>query len=168
MLYRTTWTQTAMSSGTTGTMASWTSPSIVNSSEYSVITSLFTEVKLIRAHFILTPTQSTNGSVLHGPLVLSTNMLLNQNTGVTPTAYSDVQNQTRPVRFSTLNVRPSTYVMPVPPDLEYASISADAPDPATPWAGCPGTIRWYATGLTASTVYFQLHIDCVYALRGRQ
>ena len=99
---------------------------------------------------------------------MSTNMLMNDSIGSDPAAYSDVQNQTHPVRFSTLSVRPLRYTMPVPPDLEYAAVSADAPNPATPWAGSPGAIRWRAEGLTASTVYFQLHTEAVYALRGRQ
>ncbi len=168
MLLRTTWTAGSLTTGTTGTLSSWTSPTIYAASEYSVLQNLFTEIKLIRANFIFTPTQAPNGTVLHGALVCSTNMLLNQNTGTNPTGYSDVQNQTRPIRLSTSNVRPVVYNMPVPTDLEYAGITRDAPDPPTPWAGSPGIIAWYAAGLTASTTYFQLHVDCIYSLRGRQ
>jgi len=168
MIYRSTWTQTSVSSGTTGTLSSWTSPSIIGSSEFSVISSLFTEVKLLKARFIFTPTQATNGSVNHFALVVSTNLLENQNTGVTPTAYSDVQNQTSPIRFSSSSVLPLIYSMSVPRNLEFASIASDAPSPATPWAGSPGVVKWYATGGTPSTIYFQLHVECLYMLRGRQ
>lgn len=168
MILRTSWTQTSVTSGTTGTMASWTSPSIIHSSEYSVVSSLFSEVRLRRATLIFTPTQSANGSVNHVALVVSCNMLLNENTGTDPASYTDVQNQTRPVRLSTLSVRPLNYRLTVPRDLEFANIAGDAPNPPTPWAGSPGIVRWYATGGTPSTVYFNLHIDAVYHLRGRQ
>lgn len=168
MVLKTSWTQTSVSSGTTGTMSSWTSPSIIHSSEYSVVSSLFSEVKLQRAKFIFTPVQSANGSVNHCALVVSTNMLLNENTGADPTSYTDVQNQVQPVRISTLDVKPLIYSMVIPGGLEYANIAADAPNPPTPWAGSPGIIRWYATGGTPSTVYFQLHVEVVYTLRGRQ
>ncbi len=168
MMLRSTWTSTAMQTGTTGTMSSWTSPSITHSSEYSVMQSLFTEVKLVACRFILTPTQAVNNSVLQGVVVVSTNMLLNENSGADPTSFSDVQNQTHPVRFSTSSVRPLTYRMPVPSDLEYSSVTNDAPATQTPYAGSPGIIRWYSTGLTASTVYFQLHVEAIHAFRGRQ
>lgn len=168
MIYRTSWTATSLSSGTTGTLSSWTDGSIIHSSEYSIVSSLFNEVRLKTATFIFTPTQSANGSVNHFALVVSTNMLLNANTGSDPGSYTDVQNQTRPVRLSSLSVAPLRYRFPVPRNLEFANIAADAPDPPTPWAGSPGIIRWYATGGTASTVYFNLHVDAVYHLRGRQ
>jgi len=167
MIYRTSWTQTSLSSGTSGIMASWTSPSITHSSEYSVVSSLFTEVKLLSAKFIFTPVQAANGSVNHSALLVSTNMLLNENTGTDPASYTDVQNQVRPVRISTLDVKPLIYHMVVPRALEYANIAADAPNPPTPWAGSPGIIRWYSSGGTASTVYFQLHVETTYILRGR-
>jgi hypothetical protein len=168
MFLRTSWTATSITSGTSGTMSSWTSPTIYAASEYTVLQSLFTEVKLVKATFILTPTQATNGSVLHGALVIGTNMLENQNTAVSPTGYGDVQNLTRFKRVSSSDVRPVNYNFPVPNGLQYAAITADAPNPATPWAGSPGAFKWYASGFTASTVYFNLHVDCLYHLRGRQ
>lgn len=168
MVFRTSWTKASVTSGTTGTMSSWTSPSIVNSSEYTVLQNLFTEIKLLKAHFIFTPTQSANGTVNHGLMVVSTNLLLNENTGTAPSGYIDVQNQSHPMRLSTLNVRPSTYKMAVPRNLEFANLVGDAPNPPTPWAGSPGIIRWYSDAGTASTVYFNLIVECVYHLRGRQ
>lgn len=117
---------------------------------------------------IIGPVQSANGTVTHGTMILSTNMFQNQNTGVTPTGWVDVQNQTKPVRISTLMVKETYYNMPVPKGLEFAGITADAPSPATPWAGSPGVISWYSTGLTASTTYFTLHLEGVWELRGRQ
>jgi len=168
MTVRTTWTATSLVTGTTGTMSSWTDSSIVHSSEYSVYSSLFTEVRLISSKYIFIPVQATNGSVVHGTVVVCTNMLENGSTGSNPASYTDVQNGTRPIRLPTVAVRSINYNLPVPGGLEYANIAADAPSPATPWAGSPGTVRWYATNLSVSTVYFNLHIESIYSLRGRQ
>ena len=168
MMLRTSWSASSITSGTAGSMYSWTAPSIANCSEYSVVQSLFTEVRLVRAIFIFTPTQAANGTVSHGALVIGTNMLENQNTGQNPTSYLDVQNTTHPVRISSLSVKPLIYHMAVPAALEYTAVTLDAPDPPQPWAGSPGVVKWYGAGFTSSTVYFQLHLEAVYALRGRQ
>ncbi len=168
MVVQTSWTKGSLSSGTTGSVNSWTSPSIISSSEYSVYQALFTEVKLVSCKMIFTPTQATNGSVLHNTLVVATNMLENETTAVTPTGFGDVTNGTRPVRIASVSVRPFTYSMPVPPGLEFANLVADAPSPATPWAGSPGVVKWFGTGFTASTVYWTCHVVCVFHLRGRQ
>lgn len=168
MILKQSWTATSVISGTSGTATSWTSPTIYASSEYSVVQSLFTEVRLLSATAIFGPVQSANGTLAHGTLVVSTNMLQNQNTGVTPTGYVDVQNQTRPIRISTLGVREIRYRLAVPRNLEFAGITADAPNPATPWAGSPGIVAWYMAGVTASTTWFTLHMECVWELRGRQ
>lgn len=157
-----------MQSGTTGTMASWTAGSIIHSSEYSVISSLFNEVRLRRLTAIIGPTQSANGTINHGTLIVGTNMIENESTGSTPGAYSDVQNLTKMQRISTLGVREVRYRVALPRRLEFASVASDAPNPPTPWAGSPGAFKWYGEGFTPSTVYFTLHFEAIYDLRGRQ
>lgn len=168
MKYKTTWTATAVSSGTAGTMQSWTSPSIAHSSEYSVVSSLFTEVRLLRCTAIFGPIQSANGTIAHGTLIVGTNMLENESTGSTPAAFTDIQNLTRPVRISTLGVREYYYRVPVPKNLEFAALTADAPNPPTPWAGSPGAIKWFGSNVQPSTAFFTIHLEAVYHLRGRQ
>jgi len=169
MVYKTSWIHASVASGTTGQMASWTSPSIIHSSEYSQIGALFTEVKLIRATFIFTPLQAVNGSVLQTALVVSTNFLRTENTsGNDPASYTDVQNQTHSVRLSTLSVIPLRYRMPIPKGLEFANLASDSPNPPIPWAGCPGIVSWFAGTATPSTNYFALHVEAIYHLRGRQ
>jgi len=168
MVYKTSWTSGAMTSGTTGAISYISSPSIVNTSEYSVIQALFTEVRLISFKVMLTPTQPVNGSVNHSRLVMGTNMLMNQSVNTAPTSFSSVENTTH-VRFvMTAQVRQQMYDMVVPKGLEYANIVGDAPSPVTPWAGSPGLMVFYGDGLTASTVYFQVNFTAVYGLRGRQ
>lgn len=167
MIYKTSFVQSPLTSNGSGVIANWNSPSISQSSEYSTIQSLFTQVRLIACEYTFIPAQ-TNTSAIQGLLLLGTNMIQNQSTGVTPTNFSDVQNLTSVVKINTSRVTNFTYRMVVPKALEFASVTADAPSPPTPWAGCPGIIAYYSTALTASTVYFQIHIQAVYELRGRQ
>jgi len=164
---RSSWTDGAMASGTTGAISYTLSPSIANSSEYSTYQALYTEVKLLSFRVILTPTQATNGLVNHSRMIVSTNMLMNMNSLTNPSSYIDVQNEDHAVRLSTLSVTPLTYYMSVPA-LDYANIVGDPPSPPTPWAGSPGLVRFFANGLTASTVYFQVDSEAVWKLRGRQ
>ncbi len=95
-------------------------------------------------------------------------MLQNESVATTPTSVQEVQNQTKAIRVSTLGVREVSYRMPVPSNLEFANLVADAPNPVTPWAGSPGAVRWYMDGVTASTAWFSLHAEAVWELRGRQ
>jgi len=123
---------------------------------------------LLSAVAIFGPLQSANGTLAHGTMVVSTNMLLNENTGAAPSGYIDVQNQTRPKRISTLSVREVRYRLSVPKNLEFSGITNDAPNPPTPWAGSPGIWSWYMDGVTASTAWFTVHVECIWELRGRQ
>lgn len=157
-----------VSDSKTGDIANWYAPTIANSSEYSILQTLFTEVRLLRARLILTPTQCVNGSVLHGEIVVSTNMLQNQANAVIPTGLTDVQNQTHPRRIMTSSVTPQIYVMPVPNALEFAPITADAPTISIPYAGSPGAIRMFGAPFTLDTTYFRVSFQCTWILRGRQ
>jgi len=168
MIYKTSWTSGAMTSGTTGAISYISSPSISNTSEYSVIQALFTEVRLISFKVTLTPTQAVNGSVNHSRLVMGTNMLMNQNVNTAPTGWPSVENTTKQSFIMTAQVKQKTYNMVVPKGLEFSNIVGDAPSPVTPWAGSPGLMLFYGDGLTASTTYFQVNFTAVYGLRGRQ
>lgn len=165
--YKTSWTLPSVTSGTAGTMSSWSSPSIIHSSEYSVIGNLFNEIKLLSCKFIFGPVQAANGSVAHGTLVVGTNMLRNESTGANPAGYGDVQNLVNARRISTLSVKETFYTLPVP-SLTFSNLNEDAPNPVTPWAGCPGIVQWYGADVTASTAWFTVHVEATYYLRGRQ
>ncbi len=117
---------------------------------------------------MFTPTQAVNGSVLHGRIVLGTNMAMSQNTGSVPTSFTDVTNLSGHRTIATTSVRPVIYNMSIPGNLEYSVLTNDAPSPATPWAGSPGCVVIYGTGLTVSTVYFNVDVEVTYVLRGRQ
>lgn len=167
MYYSSTWNHSALSSDSkTGLLADWYSFSIQNSSEYSILASLFTECRLHSASVHFVPTQSANGSVLHGLLMIGTNMAENINNSSTPASFTDVQNLQKVQETTTLDIRPFTYNMRVP-RLTYSVISIDSPATSTPWAGSPGVVKVLSTPLTASTNYFQVHQYAVWELRGR-
>jgi hypothetical protein len=169
MRYKTSWTVANLSSGTTGIIASVAAPTIANSSEYSTVASLFTEVRLIRATLVIAPVQSSASGPMHSYLEVGTNMIMNATTFTTPTAFSSVQNTTKKRTYSSASTKIMYYKMAVPPNLEFANIAADAPATVTPWAGSPGAILLYGEGFTNSDAYFRLSFqDVVYHLRGRQ
>ncbi len=168
MLFKVSWTEATLSSSSTGTLSNSTSPSIVGASEYSVISGLFTQVRIVRATLVFTSKQQTDGTISQGRIMIGTNMNMNYTVFTLPTNYAAVQNTTKKATVASYLVRPYRYVFPVPPNLEFADIKADAPSPVTPWAGTPGVVQLYGDGFTASTAYFQIDWeDVVYHLRGR-
>jgi len=157
-----------LTAGTTGMISYAISPSISQSSEYSVIQALYTEVKLLRCRMIFTSLVAIYATDSHGRLIISTNMLMNLNAYTAPTNIAAVQNQKRVKKILTLQIAPQKYNMYIPKSLEYANIVADAPSTVTPWAGSPGVVLIYSQNLTNTVPYFLVDVECWYSLRGRQ
>ncbi len=169
MLYKTQWEYGGLSTGTSGTIARGDiSPTIANSSEYSLLQSLFTQVRLLRCTVIFTGQAQSLSTVSQGRMFCSTNMIFTAATNTTPTSALQVQNQTRVFTITTNSVTPVRYLMPVPSDLEFSNITSDSPSTPTPWAGSPGCVCLWADNLTPSTAYFRVDVEAVYHLRGRQ
>lgn len=171
MILSTSWTEGPISSSSTGTIATTVGVSISNAPEYSVLSSLFTQVHIISAVLTFSPkagTSNTATGVLQGRVWCGTNMIYNSNNAVTPAAYSDVLNLPGRKLISTSSVRPVPVRLVVPPSLEYSGITTDSPSTVTPWAGSPGVFQIYGSSLTASMEYFDLDVRAVYSLRGRQ
>lgn len=163
------WYFGALNTSTSGTIARGSiSPSISFSSEYSVVQNLFTEIRLIAATIIFTPTTMTESTLVQGRLMVGTNMLFNGTTFTTPTSATGVQNTTHPIDLCTYGVRPVRYRMVVPSSLEYSSVTGDIPTIPTPYAGSPGCVVVWGDNLTVSTNYFQVDIHAIWHLRGRQ
>jgi len=167
MMLKTAWTLPAITTGTTGTIAYTSSPSIANSPEYSVLQSLFTEVKLVRFTVVLTPIAVGLASIVHGSVIMGTNMRMNQAIAVNPAAANAVENTTKVQYISTTRLNPIFYRAPVPRDLMFSDLVADAPNPVTPFAGSPGTVLIFGTAMTVSTAFFAISQRAVYILRGR-
>jgi hypothetical protein len=170
MFYKTAWTCPILASGTSGVISAVSSPTIQNSSEYSVIAALFSEVKLIRATVEICSIQNTpNSSVGHGRVYLGCDWLFSNSTYTLPTGYSDVQNTTALKKLHTYGTNVVGWKYPVPTGLTFSAIDKDSPATQTPWAGSPGCAIFFATGLTVSTNYLTFDFsDVVYHLRGRR
>jgi len=169
MFIREKWNYGPLNTGTAGTLSHGDiAPSISSTSEFSVLQNLFTEVRLISATIIFTCATQTLTSIIQGRIMVGTSMLFNKTTFTNPTGLSSVQNTSNPKDFSTYTVAPHYYQMVVPPGLEYSSITNDVPSTATPYAGSPGSVVVYGDSLTAATNYFNVDIQAVFQLRGRQ
>ncbi len=157
-------------SGTSGSISiADISPTIQNMSEYSTVSSLFSEIKLLACTVVFTNT-CTSASV-NGRIIIGTQMQANFNSHATPPLVSTQVENLAAVKYLTLGYsvfdRPFRYKMVVPPGLEYSSISADAPSTVTPWAGSPGCVYVFGDGLSASFQYFRVDVIATYTFRGR-
>jgi len=169
MMYSTRWEYGGLSTGTAGTIAQGNcSPSIQNSSEYSVLQNLFTEVKLVRAVVVFTGQAQSLTTVVQSRLWVGTNMIFTAATFTTPTSVTNVQNLTKVVQVPSNLVRSYRYRFPVPPGLEFSNITQDSPTTATPWAGSPGNVVWWGDGFTVSQAYYRVDVEAVFHMRGRQ
>jgi hypothetical protein len=168
MLYKTGYGLTPLSSGTTGAIALSVGGTIQNSSEYSVLQNLFTEVKLLRFKLTFTGAAQGLSAVVAGRINVGTNMVMNSTTFTTPTGFASVQNCAKKRVVATFMVRPYVYSLKIPRNLEYFNIADDCPTLVAPYGGSPGVIQIYGSDLTVSTVYFQLDVEATYMLRGRQ
>lgn len=169
MFYKTSWTAGTLSAGTTGIIATSLSPSIASSSEYSGLQTFFNEVKIVSATLLFTTIQSTASGPKQGRIMIGTNMLANYTTFTTPTSYVSVQNLARKVTISSSEIKPVRYRFLVPKNLEYSSLTADAPSTPTPWAGTPGAVYIYGDGFTNSDAYYTVDWEnVIFHLRGRQ
>jgi len=169
MTYATRWEFGSIVTGTTSTIAvSTISPSIQNTSEYATIASLFSEVRLLKCQVVFTP-HIPSTAVNTGRVLIGTQMQANQSVPGTVTSITQVQNLAR-VTFMTVGApsqRPLVYNMPVPRKLDYASITADAPSPVTPWAGSPGCVYLWGDELTENVAYLTVDVIALYHCRGR-
>jgi hypothetical protein len=165
---KSSWTLSSITSSTAGMISYTASPSFtVNSPEYSVISSVYTEVRLLSFTARLTPIATGLASIVHGAVIIGTNMRMNQATAVNPVAANAVENTSNVVYWNTNSVTICTYPAKVPRNLEFTDIASDAPNPVTPYAGCPGTVLIFGTGLTVSTAFMSIHLSGVFHFRGR-
>lgn len=159
-----------LSSGTTGVLsAADLSPTIANMTEYSTLSSLFSEVRLLGATIIFT--NACTSASQNGRIVIGTQCQASYASHATPPLTASQVENLAQVRYLNLGYsvfdRPYIYQMVVPRNLEFASISADSPSPATPWAGSPGCVYVWGSNLSASFQYLNVDIIATYELRAR-
>jgi len=167
MLLKTAWSHFALTSNGSGVLGDFIGPTITNTNEYSTIASLFTEVKLMACEIHLISRNPYSTGTTSSTITLGTDMGINNATAVAPTTIDNVINSSNVKDFASTNPRPVTYVMSVPKSLEFSAIAADAPNPVTPWAGSPGAVLIFGTGMANTTAYFDVRVYATYHLRGR-
>jgi len=170
MWYTSSWTVTSLASGTTGAISSAIGVTIQSSSEYSALSTIFSQIRLHRATLMIGTRIPNDSSVTtsHARILIGTRMDANANSLSAPTTWSGVQNTVNTKELSSYNRYNSTSVeLKVPSNLEHANINADAPATPTPWAGSPGAWYIYGDGFTNSTVYFTVIVKAMWHVRGR-
>jgi len=167
MIYKTSWSAGLLSTGTAGTVSTTIGFTIQNSSEYSSLTTLFSEVKLVSVNVVFSP-RGTYSATNVGRIIVGYNGLYNSTTSTAPTGFLGVANCTHKVTISTNIIRPFIYRVPIARGLEYTLISADCPSAPTPWAGSPGVVSVWGDHMQASQDYFIVDVtNAVYYLKGR-
>jgi len=171
MLQRHTWDYGALSSGTTGIISfADMSPSIQNFTEYSTLSSLFSEVKLVSAYVEFLPLDNISSSHAQGILYVGTRQDFNKNVTSVPTSVSQVENLKGMRTISTSIVKPVRVRLAISTrGLEFSQISADAPSPVIDYAGSPGCLIGISGSgtLNNSIKYFYARLTAVHHFRGR-
>lgn len=154
----------AQSSGTSGTISSTVAPSFTTFTEYSAVSALFTEVKLVKCVLEIAP---VNPYLLTAhwttKIDVGWNPLFNHTTYTNPSSITEVINLSPHVVIP-LGKAVLTNVPGMPKISLYGNI-ADV-DPKVSVGDC-GAWVIYGTGLTASTAYFTATLHAVYSFRGR-
>jgi len=168
IIYKCSWTAGLLTSGTSGAISSsGLGFTIQNSTEYSALSTIFSEVKLLSAKVCFTARgtySATNCSRLMGGYHVE----YNSTTFTNPTQFSSVANLQKRFTLSSNIIRPFIYKVPVPKNLDFTAINADCPTLQTPFAGSPGTVMVYGTNFQASQDYFTVdYLDVIYYVKGR-
>jgi hypothetical protein len=166
MFYSASWTVTTLTAGTSGQISMASGFSISNSSEYSNLQTIFSEVRLRRVTFSFS-CRFPQDTGVHSRAQCGTRMEANQTTFTNPSAFTDVQNLAGRREFTDcfnglVNVRAV-----VPKQLDFTSLVADVPTLVSPWAGSPGSLYLYGDGFTVSRDVFTVVVRGTWELRGR-
>ncbi len=159
-----------VSSGTSGILSvADVSPTIQGFTEYSTLSSLYGEIKLMACTIVVS--NACSSASINGRVMMGTQMQASAASHAsTPLVASQVENLARVKYFNvgySIFDRAINYRMVVPRQLDWADISRDSPNPPTPFAGCPGVVYLYGDNLSASFQYIKIDIIATFMLRGR-
>jgi len=168
MIYKTSWTCGLLTASTAGAISNSTLGfTIQNSTEYSALSTLFAEVKLLSAKMAFSP-RGANSLTNISRVMCGYHVEYNSTTFTNPTQFSSVSNLPGRTTIPSNIISTKIMVVPVPSGLDYTAINADCPTLPTPFAGSPGTVMVYGTNFQASADYFIVDaLDVVYHLRYR-
>lgn len=159
------WSWGNLTSGTAGTLATTISCSFAtHASEYSAVSSLFGESRLLRAVMVLTPVNpQTDVSRISGNIQVGWNPNMNETKYTTPASFAGVINLAGWKAISTAQLTPTE----VPANVKHHDYDIiTSADPLVGRGDC-GVWVVYGTGLTNSLTYFQVYIHAQFAFRGR-
>ncbi len=171
VILRTSFTVAALTSDGTGLISQSIGASISQASEYSVLASLYREVRLLSFkldfffYYPYVNSGTNNGTAL---IVIGTDMRMNSTTFTLPTQYLDAYNLSDRKLFARTNPRQITFERQVPKNLEYTNIADDCPTLPVPFSGSPGVIQIVSLGNIASITHTTVLLcSATYQLRGR-
>jgi len=169
-IFKTSWAENPLSSGSTGNISATFSPSLQYSSERAAIQALFGEIRLIAYEVLITPLLAVSPTASQSYVTLGTNRVYNATTFTLPTDITDVSNLLMNVDLPSTKQLLTRYSMVVPQGLLYLSSAdgADVPTVPAPGAGSPGAIVAWGTGFDNNTPVWNVRSRAIFQARGRR
>lgn len=162
------WTNSAVTSGTAGTIAVTSGFSIQETTEYSAIANLFGEVRLVAAQVIFISGRATDTTTVNAQMYMGYDIRYNSVTASNPTSRA---LQMALPKFTLWNAQGAVKALrvnvPIPKNLEFTRVDSDTPSAPVPYAGSPGVWSIWADGAAASTGYASWDTRATYHLRYR-
>lgn len=158
------WDAGLLTAGTTGLISSTVDCSFVtNATEYSAVSSLYTEVKLLRAVVVISPINPNLTTRIQGKINVGWNPIFNFTTKTNPATFAGVINLSGWQTITTAKLS-ATEVAAYTNNHVWARIN-DA-NPAADTGDC-GVWSVISDILTATTNYFSLQVHCHYVFKGK-
>jgi hypothetical protein len=158
------WDAGLLSTGTTGVIATTIVCSFATSAtEYSPISSLFSEIKLKKAVLVISPINPRSTTNIHGKINIGWSPIINATTAVNPSGFSNVINLAGWKNITTGNVNASE--VPAYTNNHVWQIVTST-NPPIDSGDCGGWVV-YSDTLTNSTNYFSCQVHAHYVFKGR-
>jgi hypothetical protein len=141
-----------------GAGSTWTA------SEWSALISLFSEVKMKKFSLRFCPFNNSNGNTKFGGHMVISGVL--STIAAAPTTYAQVWDNADATQFQIVQstAKSGKYHAIEGTGLSWAVVTT--PNPGS-YAGCPGGIQYYASGMVATTGYADLLYEGFYLFRSR-
>jgi len=153
-------------SGTSGVISGAVGFSTSFSSEYSALSTIYSEAKLLSVSCTFTPIASTT-TLAQSEIMIGLNMGQNATTNAAPSSFSGVENLRGMQHIPSAFLGTRTYRVRLPRVRNFLPFTADAPTLPNPDAGSPGALQYYGSGFIASTAYYTMFIKCKWLLKSR-
>jgi len=158
------WDAGLLTAQTTGVISTTRAPSFTSfATEYSAVSTLFGEVKLVRAVLVISPINPRNTTVIHGKINVGWNPIQNATTFANPTSFSQVVNL---AGWKTITTawQSATEVAAYTNNHLWQRITNADPEADT---GDCGAWIIYSDVLTPSDNYFSCQVHAHYVFKGR-